>query len=98
MGAVGGDARGSASPDRRAARPARPHLNAYTDVTAERALREAAAVDAAREAGRPLGPLAGVPFAAKNLFDVAGLPTRAGSRINRDRAAGAGRRRRSFGG
>ncbi|KMO09714.1 amidase, partial [Methylobacterium indicum] len=39
------------------------------------------------------GPLAGVPFAVKNLFDVAGLPTRAGSRINREvrrlEAAGA---------
>ena len=61
-------------------------LNAYTDVTAERALREAAALDADRAAGRPLGPLAGVPFAVKNLFDVAGLATRAGSRINRERA------------
>ena len=35
-----------------------------------------------------LGPLAGVPFAVKNLFDIAGLPTLAGSKINRDRAAG----------
>ncbi len=32
------------------------------------------------------GPLSGVPFGAKNLFDVAGLPTRAGSLINRERA------------
>ena len=31
------------------------------------------------------GPLAGAPFAVKNLFDVEGLPTRAGSKINRDR-------------
>jgi AtzE family amidohydrolase len=31
-----------------------------------------------------LGPLAGVPFAVKNMFDVAGLPTRAGSKINRE--------------
>src|SRR5262249_4796329 len=30
------------------------------------------------------GPLAGVPFAVKNLFDVAGLTTRAGAKINRD--------------
>ncbi len=60
-------------------------VNAYTDVTAARARAEAAAVDAARVAGRPLGPLVGVPYAVKNLFDVAGLPTRAGSRINRER-------------
>jgi hypothetical protein len=67
-----------------------PVLNAYTDITAARARAEAAAVDAARAAGRALGPLAGVPFAVKNLFDVTGLPTRAGSRINRERApAGA---------
>ena len=65
---------------------AEPGLGAYTDVTEERALREAAAVDASVAAGRPVGPLAGVPFAVKNLFDVAGLPTRAGSRINRERA------------
>jgi aspartyl-tRNA(Asn)/glutamyl-tRNA(Gln) amidotransferase subunit A len=60
-------------------------LNAFSDVTADRALAEAAAVDAARRRGAAPGPLAGVPFAVKNLFDVAGLPTRAGSRINRDR-------------
>lgn len=67
-----------------------PALNAYTDVTAARARAEAAAVDAAVAAGRPAGPLAGVPYAVKNLFDVAGLPTRAGSRINRERGpAGA---------
>jgi AtzE family amidohydrolase len=61
-----------------------PALNAFTAVTAERARERAAAIDAARAAGRPLGPLAGVPFAVKNLFDVAGLPTLAGSKINRD--------------
>jgi 1-carboxybiuret hydrolase len=62
-----------------------PGINAYTDVTADRALAAAAALDAARRAGRPLGRLAGVPYAVKNLFDVAGLPTRAGSAINRER-------------
>ncbi len=63
-----------------------PQVNAFTDVTAARALAKADAVDAARAAGRELGRLAGVPFAVKNLFDVAGLPTRAGSKINRDLA------------
>ncbi|MFX8723659.1 amidase family protein, partial [Acinetobacter baumannii] len=59
-------------------------LNAFTDVTAERALAKARAVDADIAAGKEVGPLAGVPFAVKNLFDVAGLSTRAGSKINRD--------------
>lgn len=60
-------------------------LNAFTALTTERALAKARALDAARAAGRPPGPLAGVPFAVKNLFDVAGLPTLAGSKINRER-------------
>ena len=62
-----------------------PRLNAFTDVLVERALRTARALDAARATGEPLGPLAGVPFAVKNLYDVAGLPTLAGSIINRAR-------------
>ena len=57
-------------------------FNCLTEVTADRALAEAAAVDAARSRGDRLGPLAGVPYVAKNLFDVAGLTTLAGSRIN----------------
>jgi 1-carboxybiuret hydrolase len=59
-------------------------LNAFTDVIAERARRRAVALDARRAKGETLGPLAGVPFAVKNLFDVSGLVTRAGSKINRD--------------
>jgi aspartyl-tRNA(Asn)/glutamyl-tRNA(Gln) amidotransferase subunit A len=66
-----------------------PALNAFTTVTAERALATAASIDAALSAGQPAGPLAGVPFAVKNLIDVAGLPTLAGSRINRDRPPAA---------
>src|SRR6266481_5070223 len=58
-----------------------PVLNAFTDLTAERARARAAAIDARRAEGEPLGPLAGVPFAVKNMFDIAGLPTRAGSKI-----------------
>jgi aspartyl-tRNA(Asn)/glutamyl-tRNA(Gln) amidotransferase subunit A len=60
-------------------------LNAFTTVTAVRARETARAIDAARDSGQPLGPLAGVPFAVKNLFDVAGIPTLAGSKINRER-------------
>lgn len=61
-------------------------LNSFTDVTADRARAKARAIDAEIAAGKTVGPLAGVPFAVKNLFDVAGLPTRAGSKINRDLA------------
>lgn len=63
-----------------------PALNAFTDITADRARARAAAIDQARTGGKPLGPLAGVPFAVKNLFDIAGLATLAGSKINRDHA------------
>ena len=64
-------------------------LGAFTEVTAARALSRADAIDRARGRGEALGPLAGAPFAVKNLFDVRGLPTRAGSKINRERAPAA---------
>jgi aspartyl-tRNA(Asn)/glutamyl-tRNA(Gln) amidotransferase subunit A len=52
---------------------------AVTRVLRERALAEAARVDAAAARGEDPGPLAGVPYAVKDLFDVAGLLTTAGS-------------------
>ncbi len=52
---------------------------AVTRLLAERAMAEAAAVDAKRALGGDPGLLAGVPYAVKDLFDVAGLPTTAGS-------------------
>src|SRR5437868_14889414 len=64
-------------------------LNSFTEVTADRARAKACAIDAARKQGRALGALAGVPFAVKNLFDIAGMSTLAGSKINRDRAPAA---------
>src|SRR5262245_45714069 len=64
-------------------------LNAFTAVLADRALATAEAIDNAHTEGRSVGPLAGVPFAVKNLFDVAGLPTLAGSKINRERPPAA---------
>ena len=57
-------------------------LGAFTHVCAERARNQARAVDAQCAAGRDPGTLAGVPFAVKNLFDIAGLATLAGSKIN----------------
>ncbi len=64
-------------------------LNCFTDRTFGRARREAARVDRKIAAGEDPGPLAGVPIAVKNLFDVRGLPTRAGSKILRDAAPAA---------
>lgn len=58
-------------------------VNAFTDITAQRARAAADTIDQRRAKGETLGPLAGVPFAVKNLIDIAGLPTRAGSKINR---------------
>jgi 1-carboxybiuret hydrolase len=64
-----------------------PNVNAFTAVLAERALKRADAVDA--HPRRPRMKLAGVPFAAKNLFDIAGMATLAGSKIERDRPPAA---------
>jgi amidase/aspartyl-tRNA(Asn)/glutamyl-tRNA(Gln) amidotransferase subunit A len=63
-------------------------VNAFTAVLRERALRRAAQVDASLASAngprtREL-PLLGVPFAVKNLFDIAGLATLAGSKIERE--------------
>jgi aspartyl-tRNA(Asn)/glutamyl-tRNA(Gln) amidotransferase subunit A len=60
-------------------------LNCFTRVRADEALAEAARVDARVAAGDDPGPLAGVPFAVKNLFDVAGVTTLAGSKIFAER-------------
>jgi len=61
-----------------------PMLGAFTDVTAERALEQAELIDSKIRNAMDPGPLAGVPFAVKNLYDIKGIPTRAGSKINRD--------------
>ncbi len=60
-------------------------VNAFTAVLADRARARAAAVDADARAL----PLRGLPFAVKNLFDLQGLATLAGSRIERDAAPAA---------
>ncbi len=64
-------------------------VNAFTGKSYARARQEAAAVDAMRARGEVLPALAGVPYAVKNLFDVAGEVTLAGSRINRSHAPAA---------
>lgn len=61
-----------------------PKLHAFTHVMADEARAAADAIDAKRARGETLGTLAGTPLAVKNLFDVAGIPTLAGSLINRE--------------
>jgi amidase/aspartyl-tRNA(Asn)/glutamyl-tRNA(Gln) amidotransferase subunit A len=58
-------------------------VNAFTGKSYARARAEADAVDARRARGERLGPLAGVPYAVKNLFDIQGEVTLAGSKVNR---------------
>jgi aspartyl-tRNA(Asn)/glutamyl-tRNA(Gln) amidotransferase subunit A len=56
-------------------------VHSFLHVAAEQALRSAQAVDDQRAAGQPLGPLAGVPIAHKDVFTTADMPTTAGSKI-----------------
>ncbi|HEY8100638.1 MAG TPA: AtzE family amidohydrolase [Burkholderiaceae bacterium] len=56
-------------------------INAFTCVTSERAITEANAIDRLRDQDASLPPLAGVPFAVKNLFDLEGVVTLAGSKV-----------------
>ena len=57
-------------------------IQAFTERTFARGATEAAAIDRMRARGDRLPPLAGLPYAVKNLFDIAGSVTLAGSRIN----------------
>lgn len=57
-------------------------FNCFTAVTPETALADAEKIDRAIDRGENPGTLAGVPFAVKNLCDIAGLTTLAGSKIN----------------
>jgi amidase/aspartyl-tRNA(Asn)/glutamyl-tRNA(Gln) amidotransferase subunit A len=61
-------------------------VNAFTGKSYARARDEAASVDAMRARGETLPVLAGVPYAVKNLFDIEGEVTLAGSIVNRGNA------------
>ena len=64
-------------------------INAFTSIMREEARRDAARIDTMRRAGGTPGPLAGVPFAVKDLYDVAGHVTRSGAQIHAERPPAA---------
>ena len=68
----------------RIADPSGEGSRAFIRVYAEQARTMADAVDALRKVGRSAGRYAGIPIALKDLFDVAGEPTPAGSRVLAD--------------
>ncbi len=68
----------------RIADPSGEGARAFIKVYADSALAEAQASDAARRAGRVASPLAGIPISVKDLFDIGGEVTRAGSVILAD--------------
>jgi len=61
-----------------------PQLNAFITVTEERALEQAQAAERDITAGRRRGPLHGVPFALKDIYDTAGILTSGHSRTAMD--------------
>ena len=83
-----------------------PKLECFATVTAARALAEADAADALLRGGVNLGPLHGIPYGLKDLFDTEGIATGWGAEPFRDRvpatdativAQAARRRRRAAG-
>jgi aspartyl-tRNA(Asn)/glutamyl-tRNA(Gln) amidotransferase subunit A len=58
-----------------------PTINAFITVMADAALAQARQLDDALRSGRHRGPLHGIPIAIKDVFDVAGTPTTAASRV-----------------
>ena len=66
-----------------------PALNCFTEVMGKSALAQAEEIDRKLNAGSDPGPFAGVPFAVKNLFDIAGVTTLAGSKIQAEKPPAA---------
>ena len=56
-------------------------IGAYLVVSSDEARRAAQEIDQARAANQPLGPLAGVPIALKDMLVTKGTVTTAGSKI-----------------
>src|SRR3954470_20596788 len=54
---------------------AEPHLNAFITLTADAALADAKRAEADIVAGKLRGPLHGIPYGLKDIYDAEGLPT-----------------------
>lgn len=63
-------------------------LHSFIRVMPERALAQARAAESALKSGADVGILHGIPYAAKDLFDVKGVPTTAGTHLRADSIAG----------
>jgi aspartyl-tRNA(Asn)/glutamyl-tRNA(Gln) amidotransferase subunit A len=64
-----------------------PRLKSFLQLTPERALKEARQAEQAWLKRDDPGPLCGVPYAVKDLFDVQGVPTTAGTRLRKNAVA-----------
>ena len=64
-----------------------PKLNAFITITGDRARRAAAVAEAEIKAGKKRGPLHGIPYALKDIYDVAGVRTTAHSKLLIDNVA-----------
>jgi Asp-tRNA(Asn)/Glu-tRNA(Gln) amidotransferase A subunit family amidase len=62
-----------------------PQIHAWAHLDRERALEQAQAADAARQEGKGVGPLQGVPIGIKDIVDTADLPTEHGSAVFKGR-------------
>jgi len=64
-----------------AIRQREPKVKAFLHVNEAAALEQARAVDGQRRRGEPVGPLAGIPVAIKDIFCTEGVPTTCASKI-----------------
>ena len=62
-----------------------PSLRAWAWLNPDQALEAAARADAAKDAGKPLGPLHGLPIGVKDIIDTFDMPTECGTPIRKGR-------------
>ncbi len=62
-----------------------PAVQAWAWLDGNHAIEQARALDARRQAGRPIGPLHGLPVALKDIIDTKGIPTANGMAVDAGR-------------